>query len=77
MGVLTKRKHLVAPFDPMFPLPLEDCGGSNVRDDYFAEPIEAFPYPLEDCGGLTVLGQNIVQLFFRFRTLSRIRGALT
>ena len=27
---------------------LSRIGGSNVRDDYFPEPIEAFPSPLED-----------------------------
>ena len=56
-----------------FPYPLEDIGGSNQPMGLLRKKNFLFPSPPEDFWGLMVLGQNIVQLFFRFRTLARIR----
>ena len=60
-----------------FPSPLEDIGGSNQPMGLLRKKNFLFPSPPEDFLGLTVLGQNIVQLFFRFRPLARILGVLT
>ena len=58
-------------------VPSRGLGGSNEKVDKPKYQREKFPSPPEDFWGLTVLGQNIVQLFFRFRPLARIRGGLT